>query len=218
MLLSEEVAVNAMVLLNDRNVVDAKLLYDFLRGLGFNWLQFIPCVEWDSQGQLRGFCVTGQSYGRFLVDLFEQWYPQGVGTVFVRHFESLLCKVAGVGGGICYMEGYCPPGLTVEYDGGVYGCDHFVQKPWRLGTIEEKEWMYWDTHPLYMEFGQKKAALPRECLSCKYRALCGGGCPKHRDPQSGHNVLCSAYKHFFEAFLGRIKRLARRFKPGALRK
>ena len=214
LLLSEGVQVNAMVLLNDRNVSEGKLLYDFFKAQGFKWLQFIPCVEWDSRGELRGFCVTGESYGDFLVDLFEAWYGQDVGKMFVRYFESLLLKLAGAGGGVCYNERYCDPGLTVEHDGSVYGCDHFVSEQWRLGSVDDPQWVHWDTHPRYMEFGRAKAKLARGCQACEYVGVCAGGCVKHRDRTSGVNVLCPGYKRFFKASLKRLEILAKRFGQG----
>ena len=56
LLLRERVQVNAIVLLNDRNVRDLLSLYSFLRGQGFQWMQFIPCVEWDKKGSLAILC------------------------------------------------------------------------------------------------------------------------------------------------------------------
>lgn len=214
LLMTEGVEVNAIVLLNDQNVSDGRGLYDFLKGVGFDWLQFIPCVEWDEQGKLRPFCVDAERYGRFLLDVFEAWYPADVGKVFVRYFESVLSKIAGVSGGMCYLQEYCDPGLTVEYDGSVYGCDHFVRPEWRLGEIDKACWAQWDTHPVYMQFGRRKAELPKVCLSCKFLRICGGGCQKHRSGRRGPNVLCAAYKQFFEKNLRRMEGLVRKLRAG----
>ena len=209
LLLAEDVAVNAIVLLNDRNVVDAGGLYEFFKTRGFDWLQFIPCVEWDEKGMLRPFCVTGQTFGKFLTDLFNAWYPQDVGKMFIRYFESLVVKLAGRGGNVCYTESYCDPGLTIEHDGSVYGCDHFVCDRWRVGLMEDSQLPDWDTHPLYMGFGKQKAKLPRECAVCSHLSLCGGGCQKHRPRPGGKNILCSAYKQFLDLNLSRLERLVR---------
>lgn len=212
LLLEEGVDVNAIVLLNDRNVSDARSLYHFLKGEGFEWLQFIPCVEWDERGELRPFCVDADSYGQFLLDMFDTWYPPDVGKVFVRYFESVLAKIAGLSGSLCYLQRHCDPGLTIEHDGSVYGCDHFVRQQWRLGTIDQADWMQWNTHPVYMRFGRAKADLPRGCRSCRFVDICGGGCPKHRYQGRGINVLCGAYKQFFQKNLGRMEGLVRRLK------
>ncbi len=214
LLMTEGVEVNAIVLLNDRNVSDGPGLYEFFKGQNFDWLQFIPCVEWDEQGKLRPFCVSAESYARFLLDVFEAWYPADVGKVFVRYFESVLLKIAGVGGGMCYLQGYCDPGLTVEHDGSVYGCDHFARPQWRLGEIDELGWAQWDTHPIYMQFGRHKAELPKACLSCTFLPVCGGGCQKHRIGGQGLNVLCPAYKQFFEKNIGRMEGVVKRLRAG----
>ena len=207
LLLCEGVQVNAIVLLNDRNICDPLGLYDFLKRQGFRWMQFIPCVEWSQKHALRPFCVTPQKYGKFLVELFNAWYRQDVGRVFVRHFESTLIKLAGLTGSLCYFETQCNPGLTIEHEGSVYGCDHFVRKKWRLGSVDDPQWVQWDGHARYTQFARQKAQLAKECLSCPYLNVCRGGCQKHRHPQSGENVLCAAYKRFFAGSLGRLRDL-----------
>ena len=206
-LLNEGAAVNVMVLLNDGNVRDPEGLYSFLKRQGFQWLQFIPCVEWDEKGMLHPFCVTPQAYGKFLVELLEAWYRQDVGRIFVRHFESMIIKLAGMASDLCYFEPYCNPGLTVEHEGSVYGCAHFVRKEWYLGSVDDSDWLHWDKHPRYLQFARQKAKLPSSCLSCPNLELCGGGCQKHRHPRTGENVLCLAYKRFFATSLGRLKGL-----------
>ena len=120
----------------------------------------------------------------------------------------------GAGRGMCYSEKYCDVGLTVEHDGSVYGCDHFVSEQCRLGCVDDPQWVHWDTHPLYMEFGRAKAKLPRGCQVCEYLGVCAGGCVKHRDRMSGENVLCPGYKRFFGDSLKRLEGLAKRFGKG----
>jgi uncharacterized protein len=93
--------------------------------------------------------VTPEAYGKFLIDLCEAWYPQDVGRVFVRHFESILLKSVGLGRSLCYLEPHCHPGLTVEHEGSIYGCDHFVTEKWYLGSVDDPQWVHWDAHPRY---------------------------------------------------------------------
>jgi uncharacterized protein len=210
LLIHEGVQVNAIVLLNDRNVSDPLGLYGFLKRQGFQWMQFIPCVEWTDKSTLKPFSITSEAYGKFLIDLFEAWYPKDVGRIFVRYFESLLLKLAGLPGGLCYLESHCHPGLTVEHEGSVYGCDHFVTEKWYLGSIDDPQWVHWDTHPRYVQFAKQKAQLPDSCASCSFVRICGGGCQKHRDPKTCRNIFCSAYKRFFGVSLLRLQNLVGR--------
>lgn len=209
LLLREGVQVNAIVLLNDRNVSDPLGLYGFLKRQGFGWMQFIPCVEWTDKGTLKPFSITPEAYGKFLTDLFEAWYPQDVGRIFVRHFESLLLKLAGLPGSLCYLESHCHPGLTIEHEGSVYGCDHFVMEKSYLGSVDDPQWIHWDAHPRYVRFAKQKAQLPDSCAPCPYVGICGCGCQKHRDPQTGRNIFCPAYKSFFGASLPRLQNLVK---------
>ena len=211
LLLAQGVQTNAIVLLNDRNATDARSLYEFLKKQGFVWMQFIPCVEWNDKGSLKPFCVRPESYGQFLLDLFDAWYPNDIECVFVRHFESVLLKLARMPGSLCYLENYCHPGLTVEYDGSVYGCDHFVGENYYLGNIDDPQWINWDRHQRYVEFGRKKSELPT-CSSCPHVSLCAGGCQKHRDPRTGRNIFCSAYQRFFQTALPHLYSILRQMR------
>jgi uncharacterized protein len=57
--------------------------------------------------------------------------------------------------------------------------------------------------PSQRAFGQAKLnELPRPCLDCEVLAMCNGGCPKDRFPQTAGgeerlNYLCAGYKRFF---------------------
>ena len=75
MLLSEGVAVNAMCCITDYSSDKAEELYNYYKGLGFTWMQFIPVVERDvnDPSKAASFSVTDEKFGEFLVKLFDLW-------------------------------------------------------------------------------------------------------------------------------------------------
>ncbi|RIQ17529.1 SPASM domain-containing protein, partial [Salmonella enterica] len=85
----------------------------------------------------------------------------------------------------------------------IYSCDHYVYPAYLLGNIANTSLVKLATSRQQQRFGNaKQEKLTQMCQQCEVKALCQGGCPKHRIvPQAGekhkHNYLCASYKHFF---------------------
>jgi uncharacterized protein len=203
-------------------------VYRFFRDqLGARFLQFIPIVERVSEAELSlanqgwgerrqdgrplytqsGNLVTDRSvdalaFGRFNVDIFEEWVRRDVGTVYVQTFDSTLGAHVGQYS-LCIFSPTCGTALTVERNGDLYSCDHYVEPDYLLGNIKSEHMLDLITSPKQRAFGQdKQDTLPRYCIECDVRGACNGGCPRERfidtpDGDPGPNYLCAGYKEFF---------------------
>jgi uncharacterized protein len=68
----------------------------------------------------------------------------------------------------------------MEYNGDFYGCDHFVDPPHKLDSIDESI-IARMANSQTQKFGfAKSTALPSSCRNCEVRFLCNGVCPKDR--------------------------------------
>ena len=217
LLLDAGVAVNALVTVNDYSVRFADEIYDFLKELGFVYMQFIPIVEPHPErpGEPAPFTVDPEPYGAFLCTLFDRWmgdFKEGRPTTSIRFFESLFHLYAGVAPPECTLLERCGIYVVVEHNGDVYACDFFVTPEWRLGNLLEGDRLEALLNsPKQESFAEAKAALPGECRSCRWIALCRGGCPKDRiaSPQGKSvNHLCPAFKQLFTHADERMQRLA----------
>ncbi len=85
-----KVEFNILCLVNSDNVKSPGELYKYYRDKGFNFLQFIPCVEYDDKGELTHYSITGVQWGEFLCKIFDMWYRKDSGRVSIRHFDSVL--------------------------------------------------------------------------------------------------------------------------------
>ncbi len=219
---------NILCTVNAANQDHGRAVYRFFRDeLGAQWIQFIPIVErasaatlevanqgWsDSPGRKRllytqtGNLVTERSvgsaqYGRFLVDIFEEWVRRDVGSIYVQLFDVTL--EADFGRHLlCIHAPTCGQGMALEYNGDLYACDHFVEPGYRLGNIHATPMSKLAGSPQQRKFGQDKHdALTTQCRKCEVRSVCNGGCPKDRfalsrDGEPGHNYLCSGLELFF---------------------
>ena len=219
---------NVLTTVNAANGDAGGEVYRFLRDdLGATFLQFIPIVEratpdtlpiadagWGSGVRGRplyrqeGSLVTHRSvapeqYGRFLVDVFEEWVRRDVGRVYVQDFDSALANWAGEPGSVCVHAETCGRSLALEHNGDLYSCDHFVEPDYRLGNIGDRTVLELVDLPRQRAFGEaKRDTLTRYCLDCDVRFACNGGCPKDRfavspSGEPGQHYLCAGYEAFF---------------------
>ena len=217
---------NALTTIHAANAERGREVYCFLRdALGARFVQFIPIIErvpdanedgtvpWSSwrdrplyvqEGDVvTARSVSGEGYGRFLIDVFEEWVRRDVGKVYVQMFDVALANWYGEPAGLCIHSETCGNALALEHNGDLYSCDHFVEPDHLLGNIAERDMLELVASPRQRQFGLDKLdTLPRFCLECDVRFACHGGCPKDRfistpDGEPGLNYLCPGYKAFF---------------------
>jgi uncharacterized protein len=217
---------NALTTVHAANGDRGREIYRFLRDeCDARFIQFIPIIErvaeaaedgtvpWKSWRDRPlyvqdGEVVTGRSvspaqYGRFLVDVFEEWVRRDVGSVYVQMFDVALANWVGEPPGLCVHSETCGLALALEHTGDLYSCDHFVEPRYLLGNIKERHMLELVSSPQQTRFGlDKRDTLPQYCLECDVRFACHGGCPKDRFIRTpygepGLNYLCAGFKEFF---------------------
>jgi uncharacterized protein len=221
---------NALTTVNAANGDFGREVYTFLRDeLGATYMQLIPIVErvtaellplaesgWGERAGGRplyrqaGDLVTARSvgaeqYGRFLVDVFEEWGRHDVGDVFVPTFDTALAHWLGMHQtGACVHAETCGDAVALEHNGDLYSCDHYVEPEHLLGNITQgRTLLQLVDSPQQRAFGAaKRDTLPAYCRSCDVRFACHGGCPKDRflvtpDGEPGLHYLCAGYQLFF---------------------
>lgn len=207
---------NLLCVLTDRNVQHPRAVWQALVALDVPWLQFIPAIEWEAQDggfRLASFAPPPRDYGRFLCEVFDLWFENSRDTISVRDFDAWVQALATGESSLCHYAPSCHQQLTLEHNGDVYGCDHYVEPQWRLGRIDPQApgWLAGLDTQRFGAFAVMKSDLPASCRSCDYRHLCHGGCPKHR-PNRGRvaepSVLCESYLMFFEHAALRLEWLA----------
>lgn len=204
---------NILTLVSDANVRRGREVYRYLSEEGFLFQQYIPCVEFDETGRLQPFSVSGEAWGDFLCEIYDEWSKGDTREVSIRFFDAILGLLVDGRSSLCHMSQDCSKYFVVEYNGDVYPCDFFVERDLRLGNIMERSWQELQQHPVYRRFGSRKTTLHKICGACPYLMLCAGDCPKHRakgDARSPQlSSLCVGYRRFFDHALDGFRKLAR---------
>src|SRR5262249_6743721 len=109
---------NALTTIHAANAERGREVYRYLRDdCGARFVQFIPIIErvaeagedgtvpWSSwrdrplyvqEGtHVTNRSITGEQYGRFLIDVFEEWVRRDVGEVYVQMFDVALANWYG---------------------------------------------------------------------------------------------------------------------------
>jgi uncharacterized protein len=202
---------NLLTTVNSMNVDHPLEVYRFFRDeLKANFIQFIPIVERDNQtgyqegNKVTDRSVTSKQWGDFLITIFDEWVRKDVGEVYVQMFDAALASWYGHPPSMCIFAPTCGTALTLEHNGDLYSCDHYVEPQYFLGNILEQKMADMVISDKQLKFGKDKLDnLPKHCLNCRVRFACHGECPKNRfietpDGESGLNYLCEGYKAFFE--------------------
>ncbi len=192
---------NILAVVNNDTVHYPEKIYRYFREKNFHYLQFIDCVE-AIDGEMAPFSVDAHEYGKFLCKLFDLWVEDGYPNVSIRFFDNYLQYRAGMVPECCMYKNNCGEYFVVEHNGDVFPCDFFVTKEWQLGNINTDEIADLIESPLRKEFADKRNIPHDDCEVCPWLGFCQRSCIKFRFLPDGDysklNIMCEAYKTFFE--------------------
>ena len=200
-------------------------VYRFLRDeCGAQFMQFIPIIErvaeaapdgsvpWSSWRdrplyEQAGDVVTGRSvspdgYGRFLVDVFEEWVRHDVARVYVQMFDTALANWVGEPPALCIHCETFGLALALEHTGDVYSCDHFVEPRYLLGNITDSHLIDLVASKQQRQFGLDSATPCRATVASATFASPATEASRRTvspgpDGEPGLNYLCPSFKLFF---------------------
>jgi serine-type anaerobic sulfatase-maturating enzyme len=136
---------NALTTVHAANEDLGREVYRFLRDeCGARFMQFIPIIEratpetfavadtgWGEgvhdrplyvqEGDLvTARSITAEGYGRFLIDVFEEWVRRDIGEVYVQMFDVALGNWYGAPPSLCVHSETCGLALALEHTGDLY--------------------------------------------------------------------------------------------------
>ena len=220
LLKQHQVEFNTLTVVNHESVEHPEVIYDYLKSLGSQHMQFIPLVERKAtektsdgltllhpgraeSSQVTDWSVDGEKFGLFMSTIFHQWVRKDMGTIWRQWFENTLALTAGQESQTCVFAPTCGNAFALEANGDIYACDHYVYPEFKLGNIHATAISTINQSIESHGCGQsKQTSLSNDCLNCPYLSLCNGGCPKHRFGLSSaakpeQNYLCRGYKTFY---------------------
>lgn len=186
-------------------------IYEDYRSRGWKYQQYIACLDplGEAHGK-RGYALTPEAYGEFLIRLFRLWYEdvKKRKQPFIRQFENYIALAMGYRAEACSQRGNCGLQNVVEADGSVFPCDFYVLDKYRLGNLNEDRMETIEERYRKSGFEERSYKVAEECGNCAYYRLCRGDCHRYRDydPVSGtyKSYFCKSYQMFFGACYEKI--------------
>lgn len=204
---------NALCVVTGQCAKRPERTYRELKKLGFQYLQFIACL--DPIGVEKGaqpFSLTPSAYGKFLCQLFDLWYQDWERGQYhsVRLFDDYIHILLGDNASTCATCGSCGSYFVVEGDGSVYPCDFFALDQWRMGKLGEcplPDMAAGERAAAFLQWGKEK---PAACGSCRWRDICGGGCKNDwiQGEDGVQNYYCDAFRSLLDYAMPRMRRIA----------
>ncbi|WP_208588569.1 anaerobic sulfatase maturase [Gracilibacillus suaedae] len=216
-----EVDFNVLTVIHENNVHHAKELMMFYEREQFDFVQFIPCMDFQSQNvdQPGVFHISPREYGDFLCEAFDYWYNDGNPKISVRFFDNILAVFLGHQAELCVHREKCPKILILEQNGDAYPCDFFIHEDYRLGNVNENSLAEIANHEKWDEFLDMKPNLPDKCKQCEFLSLCHGGCPRNRlQDQSLTDVdyFCESYQQIYRYARERITNVTKQIRKNQI--
>jgi uncharacterized protein len=211
-LAENEVEFNIVTLVTQANVKKGKETYQFLCEKGFYYHQYVECVEYDDKDQPLPYTITGEEWGNFLCEIFDQWIKSDIHRVSVRLFDAVLSNIVENRYTVCTMGPQCGQYFVVEHNGDIFPCDFYVRDELKLGNIEQDNWHDLLASPVFTDFAAQKSKWHHHCNQCEYQPFCWGDCLKNRlySPNNPGQLsrLCKGWKIFYQHALPGFRAIA----------
>ena len=152
---------------------------------------------------VKSWSVAPEQWGNFMKAVFDEWYANDIGKVYVNYIEDAFQVWQGLQGDMCTLSKICGKGLAIEPNGDLFSCDHYVYPEYKLGNINESsiDHLAYSNKQQSFGFGKSKS-LNSQCQTCSYKFACYGECPRNRfiateNGEQGLNYLCKGWYMFF---------------------
>ena len=199
---------NVLGVVTNELAQNVDLMWNYMTGHGYRYLQFIPCMESLEESGKKLFLTT-ENYAIFLKRLFDLWFDawEKGNPVSIRFFDNLVGMLAGFPPESCDMAGVCSIQYVVESDGSIYPCDFYCNDDSCLGNLLTDDFSVLDTNRTEMRFIEDSPNTIDACTSCPWKTLCRGGCKRYRD-EYGYK-FCPTMLEFYPYAIKRLEHIAR---------
>ena len=206
---SHGVEYNVLMTLTPALAKHPQKVWKFILDNSLAYVQFTPCLG-GLEGSGDAFALTPELFARFYRVLFRLWFEElkKGRQISVKLFDDIVNLLARGEVNACGLTGICSSQIVVEADGSVYPCDFYMLDGYRLGNLRDSTVPQLLNSPARAAFETRPRNIPL-CSACRYRRMCGGGCPRMKESvYYGEGSVFCGYRDFLDATIEDFKDIA----------
>lgn len=202
LLQKHDVEFHTLTVISARSSQQPLQIYNYLKSLGSNHMQFIPLLEPLAQGGVNARSLAPAALGTSLKTIFYTWIRLDIGTIKIPIFEHAFAAWCGLPASNCAFASFAGSVFSPKINDDLCQCDRFVNPQSSLSNKYQSITTTLHESVSNQMIMQSKLPLVAECASCKVKFACHGGCPKDRIVLSRRgvpelNYFCESYQAFF---------------------
>lgn len=170
------VPVSAISVLNRRNVMRIREVFDFFQDLAIPF-KLNPCASAEAvdQQRIETLAVSPLEYGRALVELFDLYVSEEELTTSVLDLKDMAASLFSGCNANCLFAGKCEDFFGMAVDGRVYFCDLFHVPAYEVGHVRSGTLSSFRASQAMQSVLRRQSQL-RGCHNCQWWSVCRGGC------------------------------------------
>lgn len=180
---------------------------DFIQSIKPNFVRFLPCSDFDSNGQLKEFSISPFEFTIFLENIYDSWLADNRSEIILDPIASIISNLTDSNTNWCeYMYQKCNNFLIIETNCLIGACDNWQnnniylnEKPISELSEFELDDIFSFNNLNFKKIDDRVKNLMSDCESCSVFNNCRGGCVATRhfyktEKESFYKEYCVAKK------------------------
>lgn len=187
-------------------------IYRFFISNGLKKLSFNPAFEINCDGEIIDFSVSPDDYSRFLLRIVDLWTQDDDPEIKIRQIHEPLRGLLFGRPTVCTYCGGCAQSIDILPNGDVTPCHESIDDQiFVLGNLVNHSLREILSSSFYETYEKYAREVPRSCRTCRWFAICHGGCSHHRRLTTTCGYLekyiyCDSRRKVFEVLERKIKK------------
>lgn len=207
---NSKLAFSTISVIAEHNVNRAEEIFGYMQSIGANLCKFVPCYNFDSQGNTELYGIRPMQFAEFMCKMFDLWMhnlPENKEKrMVIEPIASIICNLSDSFVTWCeYREEKCTNFTCIYPNGEMWLCDNFIhesmkEKAYVKNIFEVSDAEFKDilltpenicNYDDFYDFSMK------DCKECDIYQYCKGGCIPTRyemlkKSEELHNEYCEA--------------------------
>ena len=185
-------------------------IYDFFKQHKINFKTNVPFLHGCALENHEQVYVDLDEYAKFLIALFDIWYPQKPEVMIENLLDLISIALRGTGAGGCANSNCSIKHITITPDGECYTCGRTTGDPFfNYGNIKSITFDEISKNSKFLFFNNRVPDNIPSCSICHFKNACFSGCMYEAYLQSGTiyapDKNCKAFKTVYSHIYERVK-------------